>query len=153
MAKSRIVTKLLQRYWRFSRGLTLGAQAALIDPEGRVMLIRHTYQPGWRFPGGGVECGETVEQALTRELEEEVGVVLTGSPELFGVYSNAAIFPNDHVVLFIARAWRQERVPEPNYEIAEHRLFAPAAMPPDLSPGTARRVAEIFGGAARSCLW
>jgi ADP-ribose pyrophosphatase YjhB (NUDIX family) len=153
VAESPIIRKLVQRYWRLTRGVTLGAQAALIDPEGRILLIRHTYQPGWRFPGGGVEHGETVEAALVRELDEEVGVILTGGPELFGIYSNAAIFPNDHVALFIARAWQQTRVPQPNHEIAEQRRFAPDALPADLSPGTARRIAEIFGSAPRSPMW
>lgn len=153
MPATKLVTKLLQRYWRLSRGLTLGAQAALIDSESRILLIRHTYRPGWHFPGGGVERGETIEQALDRELDEEAGVALTQPPELFGIYSNAAVFPNDHVALFIARSWRQSRVPKPNHEIAEHGLFALAELPPDVSPGTARRLDEIFAGKARSAMW
>lgn len=153
MPRRKIVARLVQRYWRLSRGLTLGAQAALIDGEERILLIRHAYQAGWRFPGGGVERDETVEAALARELDEEVGVELTGRAELFGIYSNAAIFPNDHIALFVARAWRQVRVPAPNYEIADQRLFARDALPDDMSPGTARRMAEIFAGAPRSPMW
>jgi len=148
-----IVKKLLQRYWRLTRALTLGAQGAIVDPEGRVLLVRHTYQPGWRFPGGGVEKGETVTAALSRELEEEVGIEVTGEPQLFGVYSNAASFPNDHIVLFVVRGWHQERVPKPNYEIAEQRFFAPDDVPADTSAGTVRRLAEIFSGAPRSAIW
>ncbi|MFN3622872.1 MAG: NUDIX domain-containing protein [Hyphomicrobium sp.] len=153
MPATAIVTKLLQRYWRLSRGLTLGAQAALIDPQNRVLLIRHTYRPGWHFPGGGVEHGETVEEALVREIEEEAGVALTAPAELFGIYSNAAVFPNDHVALFVARSWQQLRVPEPNHEIAEHALFAPSEVPADISPGAARRLGEIFAGKPRSPKW
>lgn len=153
MPGKRIVTKVLQRYWRVSRGLTLGAQAVLIDPDDRILLIRHTYRPGWHFPGGGVERGETVETALARELEEEAGVVLTQNPQLFGLYSNAANFPNDHIALFIARSWYQVRVPTPNREIADHRYFARDALPPDLSPGAARRIEEIFEERVRNPLW
>lgn len=153
LSRNLIAARLLQRYWRLSRGLTLGAQAVLIDAEERILLIRHTYQPYWRFPGGGVERGETVEAALARELDEEVGVALTGRPELFGIYSNAAIFPNDHVALYVVRSWRQTRVPEPNYEIAEQRMFARDALPADMSPGTARRVEEIFAGVPRNAMW
>jgi len=148
-----IVKKILQRYWRLTRGLTLGAQGVIVGPEGRILLVRHTYQPGWRFPGGGVEKGETAATALARELEEEVGIAVAQEPLLFGIYSNAAVFPNDHVVLFIVRAWHQERVPAPNYEIAEQRFFAPDNVPPGTSPGTARRLAEIFSGAPRSAFW
>lgn len=148
-----IIGKLLQRYWRLSRGLTLGAQAAVIDAQDRILLIRHTYQPGWHFPGGGVERLETAEAALTRELEEEVGVALTAKPELFGIYANFRSFPNDHIALFIVRSWSQARVPEPNYEIAEQGMFARDALPANISSGTARRIGEIFEGTPRAPMW
>jgi len=148
-----IVSKALHRYWRLSRGLTLGAQAVVVDDSNRILLIRHTYVPGWRFPGGGVERGEPVELALGRELQEEAGVVLTGRPELYGLYANFRVFPNDHIALFVTRQWHQTHVPPPNREIVEQARFAPDALPPDINPATARRIAEIFGNAPRDTMW
>lgn len=153
MPVTKLVTRSLQRYWRISRGLTLGAQGAVIDADGRFLLIRHTYRPGWHFPGGGVERNETVERALARELHEEAGVVIDGQPELFGLYNNDQAFPGDHIALFVVRSWRIPVQPKPNKEIAEQDFFAPEALPEAIHPPTRARIAEILGRSVRGERW
>ena len=56
--------RILHFYFRLARGLTLGVRAVVLNDRGEVFLIRHTYTPGWQFPGGGVEVGETLADAL-----------------------------------------------------------------------------------------
>ena len=134
----------MQKRWRMTRSLTLGAQVCVIAEDGRVLLVRHGYRPGWHFPGGGVEIGEDVACAALRELEEETGVVARGAPLLHGIFNHHAIFPGDHVVLYVLRDFEHVRTPASGFEIAEQKFFAPDATPVETSAGTLRRLAEIF---------
>ena len=153
----RVLEPLIRRvthfYWRFSRAATLGARAMVIDGRGRVFLVKHSYVSGWHMPGGGVETGETLLTALTRELAEEGNIQLTGQPQLHGVFFNKRASRRDHVALFIVRDFRQDGQPVPNYEIIEHGFFAPDALPEDTSRATRARIAEVFGGVVPSELW
>ncbi len=143
---------VLHRYWRFSRGLTLGTRIAAV--EGRkVFLIRHTYRPGWYLPGGGVEKGETVRQSAERELMEEAGIRLDGEPRIHGVFLHEPFFPGDHVIAYVAEAWTQVEVPYPTREIADGGLFDIDALPDDTTQATRRRLAEIFGGEPPASHW
>lgn len=153
MIPDKLVMQVFQRYWRLARGLTLGAQGLVVDSDQRVLLIRHTYRPGWHFPGGGVEKGEPIALALERELSEEAGVTLLGPPELFGVYANFRYFPNDHVAFFVVRSWQQPSVPPPNREIVEQGFFALDALPEGTHRSVISRVAEVFHGQTRDALW
>ena len=145
--------KLMQRYWRMTRALTLGVRGIVVDGDGRLLLVRHTYTPGWHFPGGGVEFGETAETALRRELLEETGVSLTGPADLLGIYANFDLFPGDHVLAFAVRAWEHSRPLGPNREIAEACFFATDALPDGATAGTRRRISELVGQAPANAMW
>lgn len=153
MPAAKLITKAFQSYWRVSRSMTLGAQGMVLDAGNRVLLIRHTYRPGWHFPGGGVEKGESVATALARELVEEAGIVLDVPPELFGLYANHHHFPGDHIALFVVRAWRQPSIPTANHEIAEQAFFEPSTLPAGIHAPTRVRIFEVLEGRPRAEHW
>jgi ADP-ribose pyrophosphatase YjhB (NUDIX family) len=132
--------------------MTLGARGLVTDPDGRVLLIEHSYVSGWYLPGGGVERGETVQEALSRELVEEAGIEATGPLVLLSVHSNHRRHRNDHVLLFRVPRWRQVE-PTSRGEVLNIGWFQPDDLPEDATPSTRARVAEVFRGGAHHPLW
>ncbi|MCW5697627.1 MAG: NUDIX domain-containing protein [Bauldia sp.] len=124
--------------------MTLGVRAAVFDGDS-VLLVRHSYVPGWYFPGGGVDPGETVAEAVRRELHEEAGVALTGEPELFGFYLNRIASVRDHVALFLCPAWTPAVAHQPSREIVEAGFFPLDRLPEGTTNATRRRLDEIAG--------
>jgi ADP-ribose pyrophosphatase YjhB (NUDIX family) len=138
------IRPLFHIHARVRRGMTLGVRGMVIDAEGRILLLEHTYVHGWYMPGGGVERGETVEEALARELVEEAGVQITGSPRLVSVHTNKARFRGDHVLVYRIEAW----APCPatsRGEIAQVAWFKPDALPEGVTAWTRARIEEAFG--------
>jgi ADP-ribose pyrophosphatase YjhB (NUDIX family) len=147
------IRRVLHFGWRFTRGLTVGVRAVVVDQEDRIFLVEHSYMSGWYLPGGGVEAGETLLVALARELHEEGNIELTETPKLFGVYFNNRVSRRDHVALFVVRSFRQSAPPQPGYEIIGHGFFARDALPPGTTRGTHERLAEVFEGRSVSQFW
>lgn len=144
---------VLHFYWRFARGMTLGVRAMVLDDNDRVFLVKHTYVAGWHLPGGGVEVGETVTDALTREVWEEGHIELTGPAALHGIFFNRRISRRDHVALYVVRQFRQQSVPEPNREIVACGFYALDSLPPDTTRGTRLRIAEVLEKKPLSSDW
>lgn len=147
------VNRLLHVYWRFSRGLTLGARGMVLDAEGRVFLVKHTYTEGWHLPGGGVEAGETLLDALSRELAEEGNIEMTAPPVLHGIYFHPIYSKRDHIAVFVVRDFRQTSPPKPNREILAHGFFAVDALPPGTTAGSRARIAEVTEGRPAAERW
>jgi ADP-ribose pyrophosphatase YjhB (NUDIX family) len=150
---NRFVTWGLHTYWRFSRGMTLGVRAVVLDGQGRVFLIRHTYVPGWHLPGGGVETGETALEALTRELREEACIAIDEPPVLAGVFFNRRISRRDHVLVYVIRHFTVVEEKQPDREIAEAGFFPLGQLPEGTTAATRRRLAEILEGQPFSTTW
>ncbi|HXQ13182.1 MAG TPA: NUDIX domain-containing protein [Caulobacteraceae bacterium] len=147
-----IVWPLYQVYSRLVRGVTLGVRGLVLNQAGEVLLVEHTYMPGWYLPGGGVERGETTEHAVIRELQEEAGVRVIGRPQLVTVHANHRIFRGDHVLLYRVDHWAPCAASQQG-EIKAVAWFAPDQLPHDISPGSRRRIVEALGDEEASLHW
>lgn len=73
--------------------------AVLVDDDGRVLLVRKRGTTSWMQPGGKIETGERADDALARELHEELGLVLdTSTFEYWGRFEADAANEPDHTV-------------------------------------------------------
>jgi 8-oxo-dGTP diphosphatase len=97
--------------------IVLVSAVALVDPDGRVLLSQRPKGKDmaglWEFPGGKVEANESPENALIRELEEELGV-LTWNSCLAPLTFASHYYKNFHLLmpLFICRKWEGTPFPK-----------------------------------------
>ena len=135
--------RTLHTYFLLSRGLTLGVRAIVRSNDGKFLLVRHTYTPGWYFPGGGVEKGKTTEQALRDEVRQETNLWIIGKPVMHGVFYNNSVSKRDHVLAYLCDVQGSIEAQPKSMEIAEIGYFSFEDLPLDTEPGTLRRIHEI----------
>ena len=138
--------RVRRAYWFVSRIRTVGVLGLVIDDAGRVLLVEQTYRHGWFLPGGAVRRKEGLENALRRELREEVGVEPTAEPRLHGVYWNFVQHKSDYIVVFVVDRWR--RIDSRSFEIEREEFFAVDSLPDTTSPAARRRVGEYARGSS-----
>ena len=123
--------KALRRWTvRFSHPrFAVTAGAIVTDSRGRVLLLKHRFRPGsgWGLPGGFIEHGEQPEEALRRELREEIGLEVE-QLRLFTV--RAFKKPKQVEIVFMAQAIGSPE--ELSFEIQEAGWFLQGEFPSEL---------------------
>lgn len=137
---------------RVLRWRTSGVRVMVFDAAGRLLLIRHRYGNTalWMTPGGGIDRGETPERAAEREVLEETGCRVSSLAPI-GVFHNRAEGRRDTVHLF--RGLTTDAAQADGIEVADACFHALDALPPETSPATLRRIAEMIGQRAVTGQW
>jgi 8-oxo-dGTP pyrophosphatase MutT (NUDIX family) len=131
------IHKLLAAGRFFRRPRTFGAHAVALTRDGRLVLVKLWYAPGWRLPGGGRAASEPAAEAALRELREEIDMTSHGSIQPVCELEEQADFRRDLASLVIVRdvEYRPKRW---NWEVEAVDDFDPNDMPADLSSQTRR---------------
>jgi 8-oxo-dGTP pyrophosphatase MutT (NUDIX family) len=131
--------------------IAFGVTAIVDDEAGRVLLVRHSYQPGWHLPGGGVNAAEPPAEAILRELKEEVGLLESAAPELIGIFTRRIGWVTNLIALY--RVGQARIAFTPNAEIREIIWADPRALPDGAVRGTRRRLAEFTDRTTPAPYW
>lgn len=135
----RFAPKSLRRWgvWLVEPRFTVTAGAVVVDAEGRVLLLEHRFRvgSGWGIPGGFIEKGEQPEEALRRELREEVGLEIAEAELAF---VRTLKRPVQIEIIFRCRA--RGSIGHKNVEIKSAGWFARDQFPPRLSEDQRRLI-------------
>jgi ADP-ribose pyrophosphatase YjhB (NUDIX family) len=132
------VHRLRRVFWRLRGARGRGVLAVPLTADGRLVLVRLTYAPGWRLPGGGLKPREDAREAALRELREEIGMTTWGEVAAIDEFDHG---PADRGIstLFLVRDVAY--APKRTYEVEEVGEFPPDALPPGATPLTRAKVA------------
>jgi ADP-ribose pyrophosphatase YjhB (NUDIX family) len=114
-----------------SRNPVLTVDAIIEIHNGIILIKRKNPPPGWAIPGGFVDYGETIENAVCREAKEETGLDIDLVRQ-FHTYSDPKRDPRHHTVstIFIARATGD---PEAGDDAKEVGIFTKDSLPEDIA--------------------
>ncbi len=118
-------------YWFIWRPKTFGAKV-IITCGDEILLIRHSYASNnWTFSGGGIEKGETPEQAATRELKEELDIDILQTPTLLGTVKSNREYKHDTVYVLTVNLdlETKQRITIDEVEITEAKWFPLTNLP------------------------
>ena len=126
---------------------TVTAAAIITNREGQVLLLHHRFRPGsgWGIPGGFIEQGEQPDEALRRELREEVGLEV----EDLKLFKTRAFGKARQIeILFCCRA--QGQAEQLSFEIKRLAWFDPQELPKELPQEQAKLIKLAVADGAKT---
>ncbi len=123
----------------------IGVFALIFNHEHQILLGHRRDIDWWNLPGGGMEVGETVDEALCREVREETGLEVKVE-QLVGVYSK----PQKQEVVLTFLCQVIGGILQSTEETRESRYFAPDALPKNTLPKHRQRIEDALSNQQRA---
>ena len=139
--------QLLKAGWFVRRPRTFGAHALAFTPERKLILVKLRYALGWRLPGGGRNPEEDPQDAVLRELREEIGMTSHGKVRLARELEQPLYFKQDLASLLIVEDVRYS--PRWSWEVERIIEAAPDNLPDDLAPVTLSWIGAVRDGLSK----
>lgn len=123
--------------------------AAIIDKDGRILLIRRADSKKWAMPGGALSVGETPAEGAVREALEETGIHCE-AVALVGIFDSRFVVANRrhqlYMQIYLCRPLEHEPTAPASHvqEVLEIGWFSEAELPADLDPGHSTRIPYVF---------
>ena len=126
-------------WWGIRRPEVRGCNAIVVNREGKVLLVRHSYQSShkWMLPGGGIGHGESPEQAAIREVAEETGCRLAHA-HCFAV-ETVPLWGASNQIHLVAAGTSDQPAPD-GREIVAAEFFDPEDLPATIADAARSRI-------------
>lgn len=130
-------------YWKIFNPKTYGSRAVILC-ENSILLVKHINMNYWALPGGTIDNGESPEQCLLRELEEELSLAEIKLEYKLGEYTSTKEGKRDTVYVFIVKVFSLDF--QRQWELEDAKWFDLDSLPYNISPAGLRRIKEYKVG-------
>ncbi|MFH1129350.1 MAG: NUDIX hydrolase [Patescibacteria group bacterium] len=138
---NKIGLPIVRLYWFIFRPKTSGVKC-VIENNGKILIIRNVYgKRMWTFPGGTINKNETPENAVKREVREEVGLEIVNI-RFLGDFVSEVEYKKDKIYCFSAKSSQLELKTRKS-EILEADWFLPSELPQPFGP-VAQKIRELY---------
>lgn len=129
--------------WLLNAKFSVGISAVVIDPDGSILLLRHTFRrtDAWSLPSGWMRAGERIADAIAREIREETRLAVE-PVTIFGISSGFRLRVGFFMLCTTAAAGADIVVD--GTEVQEARFFAPGALPDNVPASDREAIVEAL---------
>ena len=126
----------------------MGAGCLFFDAQGKILLVKPTYKPGWEIPGGVVELNESPKECCEREVYEELGLTRKVGSLLVVDYNHETDEKTESLMFIfnggLLAGSEIAAIQLPQQELSEFRFFAALTFPAEIAPPLRNQILSAY---------